>query len=107
MGNLLQELLTATGAMIVGRSDVAATAIREIGELVPDAVVIDVALSEGNGFQVLEATRTPKSGRRPIRIVLSNHATPTYRNAAARFGADGYFDKGREITKMIEYLARL
>ena len=107
MGNLLEELIAAIDATVVGRSGSAATAIKEVAVLDPDVVVIDLALPEGNGFEVLEATRPTSPGKRPTRIVLTNHATPAYRNAAVRLDVDQYFDKSQEITKMIEFLARL
>lgn len=107
MGNLVEELITGTGATVLGRSDSAPVAIREIAALDPDVVVVDLALPEGNGFDVLEATQSLAPGKELTRLVLSNHATPAYREAAARLDVDGYFDKSQDITKMIEYLARL
>ena len=107
MGNLLTELIAGIGATVVGRSDSAASAIEEIAALDVDVIVVDLALPQGNGFDVLEATRSPVSGKRLVRIVLTNHSTRPYREAAARLDVDNYFDKSKEITKMNEYLATL
>jgi DNA-binding NarL/FixJ family response regulator len=107
MGNLLNDLIAGTGATVVGRSDSAIDAIRQIAGLDVDVIVVDIALPEGNGFDVLQATRSPVDGKRPTRIVLTNHSTPAYRNAAAQLDVDGYFDKSKEITKMIAFLATL
>jgi DNA-binding NarL/FixJ family response regulator len=107
MGNLLQELIAGTGASVVGRSGSAVTAIEEIAALDVDVIVVDLALHEGNGFDVLRATQSSPAGKRPIRIVLTNHSTPSYRIAAAHLDADAYFDKSKEITKMIAFLGTL
>jgi DNA-binding NarL/FixJ family response regulator len=107
MGNLLKELIAGIGATVVGRSDSATIAIAEMAVLDVDVVVVDLALLEGSGFDVLQATRSNASGKRPVRIVLTNHSTPAYRDAAARLDIDSYFDKSKEITKMIEFLATL
>ena len=103
--NLLTGLITSIGAAIVGHSDSAASAIREIKSLEIDVVVVDISLREGDGFDVLRATHSMV--KRLKRIVLSNYSLPAYRDAAAKLEVDGYFDKSTDITRMIEYLAWL
>ncbi len=105
--NLLTELIPSVGATIVGHSDNAEGAIRDLASLEVDVVVVDINLREGDGFDVLRATHRAGLDKRLKRIVLSNFSLPSYRDAAAQLDVDGYFDKSTDITKMIEYLARL
>jgi len=102
---LLRDLIEATGAEVVGHSIGAAEAIDEIGKTAPDVVVVDIALTEGNGFEVLRAMDGRES--RPLMFVLSNHATSPYRDRASLLGADAYFAKDNEITALLESVADL
>ena len=99
--NLLMEMLEhMTGVSIVGHSASATTAISEISALVPDVVIVDIALQSGNGFDVLK-TLAP-GGKRPVRIVLTNYATPEVKRRCVALGADAVFDKSTEIEELIE-----
>ncbi len=105
--NLLSELAAAACVTIVGYAENALSAIKEIESLEIDVIVVDISLQEGSGFDVLRATHSPRSGKGPKRIVLSNYSSPEYRKAAARLDVDRYFDKSTDIVKMIEYLTQL
>ena len=107
MSTLLRELLQANGAMIVGHSDSAQNAAAEIRSLNPDAVVIDIALRQGNGFDVLKALRDQPLAKQPLRIVLTNYTLASYRNAAKRMGADYFFDKSNEIPELLRVIRSL
>src|SRR5262249_42075720 len=50
--NVLCEALGAAGAEVVGSCDTADAAVRDIEALHPDAVMIDIALRRGTGFDV-------------------------------------------------------
>jgi DNA-binding NarL/FixJ family response regulator len=47
-----RELLERRGYAVVGEADTAAAALVLCDELVPDAVLLDVRLPDGTGFQV-------------------------------------------------------
>ena len=92
----LQAMLEAIpGVRTVGHAAAAATAIEGILAARADAVVLDIHLAEGNGFDVLRALRS----RAPQVAVymLTNFASDGYRKAAARLGARGFFDKSHDI----------
>ena len=100
----LQESLEEVGAKVVGHADAASTAVAQIGELRPDAVVVDIALREGTGLHVLkEIEQLPEDGR-PVRIVLTNFNRPWYRDAAKRLGAEYFFDKSCDVSRMLDVL---
>ena len=105
MFGLLRDLVESTGAEVVGHSIGAAEAIDEIGKTAPDVIVVDIALTEGNGFDVLKAMLDRES--RPLMFVLSNHATSPYRDRASLLGADGYFAKDQDMTALLTSVAAL
>ena len=102
---LLRDLMESTGAEVVGHSIGAAEAIDEIGKTAPDVVVVDIALTEGNGFEVLKAMANRES--RPVIYVLSNYETSPYRAQASLLGADGFFSKDKEMTALVESVTTL
>lgn len=113
MSTLLQELLQGNGATIVGHSDSAKIAIADIALVAPDVVIVDIALRQGNGFDVLKSLRgKPAPGKQPaakppVRIVLTNYTLTSYRTAAKRMGADYFFDKSNEIPEMLRVIRTL
>ncbi len=92
MATLLRRLLEAIGASIVGQAASAHTAIADIPRVKPDVVIIDVALRQGNGFDVLKSIPRNMSWRRPVLVMLTDYALDTYRRAAKRFGV-GFFPR--------------
>jgi len=107
MSTLLQELLEGNNAWIVGRAESARTAIADIGRVRPDVVIIDIALRQGNGFDVLKWLRDEPLATQPLRVVLTNYTLTSYRNAAKRLGADYFFDKSNEIPQLLRVLRSL
>jgi DNA-binding NarL/FixJ family response regulator len=103
----LIELIEATGATVVGHADTASVAIAEIAALRPDVVTIDIALKDGNGFDVLEAIAINDEDHPPLRIVVTNYATDSYRDALKELGADHVFDKAMQISEVLAVLESL
>ena len=100
----LQESMEEVGATVIGHADEASTAIAQIAELRPDAVVVDIALREGTGLHVLKDIEELPKEDRPVRIVLTNFNRPWYRDAAKRLGAEHFFDKSCEVSQMLDVL---
>ena len=100
----LEEMLAEiAGTVCVGHASGAAEAIRGILAKQPDAVVIDIRLAEGNGFEVLRAVheRAPDIAF----YMLSNFSDEPYRRLARQLGAEQFFDKSTELKLMREALA--
>lgn len=91
---LRQELDIA----ICGEADSAKRAEREIAEMNPDLVILDISLNESSGFDLIKSLRT-KFPRLKI-IVLSMHDEKLYAERCIRSGANGYLMK-RESSKRI------
>jgi len=102
----LTERLEDAGALVVGHSDSAHSAIAHIRTLRPDAVIVDIALGSGSGFEVLRALGR-ESGPGPVRVVLTNYTLAPYRDAARRLGAEHFLDKTRDIPALLELVSAL
>jgi DNA-binding NarL/FixJ family response regulator len=95
---LLAMLGSIEGALAVGEAASAAEAIDGILREQPDAVVLDVRLAEGSGFDVLRAVR-PKAPAIDV-YMLSNFTAEPYRRLAARLGARDFFDKSHDLQRV-------
>jgi DNA-binding NarL/FixJ family response regulator len=107
---LLRERLSALivaipGASVVGHAAGAKEALEGALRERPDAVVLDIHLAEGNGFDVMRGLRA--AGFAPEIYVLTNYPLDGYRQAAERLGARGFFDKSSEIPQLRDALAAL
>ena len=102
---LLEMLGGIAGASVVGHADTADLAIAEIRDRAPHAVIMDIMLESGTGFDVLKAIM-PQGVAGPRTIVLSNFTGPRYRQHAALLGAAHFFDKSTEILQMFHLISR-
>jgi two-component system response regulator DevR len=98
-------LASIPGASLAGHAADADSAIRGILAANPDAVVLDIHLEQGTGFDVLRALRAKACGARVY--VLTNFASEAYRQVAERLGAAGFFDKSHEFQLLHRALAAL
>ena len=100
----LEDMLDSiAGVHSVGHAAGADQAIHEILDLHPHAVVLDVRLAQGTGFDVLRALR--EQAPEIAVYMLSNFATEPYRRLAARLGVAGFFDKTTQFERVYEALA--
>ena len=100
----LETMLAAIpGLQTVGHASGAKEAVVGILAARPDAVVLDIHLAEGNGFDVLRGLRA--AGFAPAIYVLTNYPLDGYRKSAERLGARGFFDKSNDIDQLRDALA--
>jgi DNA-binding NarL/FixJ family response regulator len=71
-----------------------------------DAIVLDINLARGSGFEVLRSVRADRS-RRPRIIVFTNYAYPYYRHLSMEMGADFFLDKATEFDRLLEIIELL
>ena len=90
------------GASFVGNAATADAAIDAILADPPDAVVLDIQLEKGSGFDVLRSVREAQP--QVAVYILTNFANDAYRATAARLGARGFFDKTNEFELLREAL---
>lgn len=107
---VLRERLTESvnalpGVQLVGSSDTEQSAISQLRSLQCDAVVLDLQLRQGNGFNVLKAIRQAETDQhKTVVIVLTNYAFSLYRHRCLQAGADFFLDKSREYERLPEVL---
>jgi DNA-binding NarL/FixJ family response regulator len=101
----LAELLAGVQDIeIVGEWD-GADAVGTIRRLAPDAVILDLHLQLGNGFDILRDLKSEPGA--PVVIVLTNYPYPQYEKKARDSGADHFFDKSTEFDSVVDVLQSL
>lgn len=88
---------------VIGQSDNADSALRDIRELCPDLAVVDIFLKDSDGIELIKRIR---SEGLPVNIlVLSMHDESLYAERAISAGAQGYVmkqEKSEEIIRATE-----
>ena len=108
VAEMLTELLTAPGRVeVVGVADSETGTIDAIGRMKPDAVILDMQLKSGSGANVIRAVRGNTDIAHMQLLVMSNHASPQLKAGCLELGADGYFDKVKDLTLLTRRIAEL
>ena len=100
---LTDLLKTIEGVDPVGSAATARDAEQAILAERPDAVLLDIKLADGSGFDVLRSLRA--SAPQIEVYMFSNFAAPAYRQLAQNLGARGFFDKTTEIGSLRRTMA--
>ena len=104
----LTHSLESSGLLaVVGSAETGVDALNLIDTTPADAVIIDLQLRGGTGFQVLEHLKMSAPAKKPVQIVLTNYVTQIFRERCADYGADYFFDKSLEFDRVIETLNML
>lgn len=95
----MESMLSAIpGVKIVGYAVEEVEAITRINALLPDVVTLDISLQAGSGINVLE---TIKKQHPAIKvIVLTNYIDEFYADSCKRAGADCFFDKTFQFSRV-------
>jgi DNA-binding NarL/FixJ family response regulator len=80
-------------------------AIEGILKFLPEVVIMDLILLCGSGIGVLRRLRLLALTTRVI--VLTNSSAPCYRERCLELGADYFFDKSHEISKLEALLIQM
>ncbi len=105
---LIESISALDNVDIVGHADTAADALSTLQRIACDVVVLDLQLRVGHGFNVLTALRAWSDDRpRVTVIVLTNFASPVYRQRSMQGGADYFFDKALDYDRVTEVLEQL
>ena len=100
---MVRLLGSIDGVDPVGSASTAREAQRAILCVQPDAVLLDIRLAQGSGFDVLRSLR--QHAPHIDVFMLSNFAERAYRDRAASLGARGFFDKTTELESMRRTIA--
>ena len=102
---LVGMLTELDGVEVIGEAEDRDRAIADITNLKPDVVVLDIQLRSGNGIEVL--TEIKKAQVSPTVIMLTNYPYQQFRAKCMSAGADYFFYKATEFSKVKEVVERL
>jgi DNA-binding NarL/FixJ family response regulator len=99
---LKQFIERGTTFVVVGEASNGEEAIRQVDEVEPDVVVMDVMMPMMDG---VEATRAIKDRHPGIRVVALTHSIDeSHAEDMAAAGVDGYFLKSESVEKLLYQL---
>jgi len=98
--HLAEELSAIDNLCIAGTATTEQEALHLLGQGDWDLAILDLQLKEGNGLRVLKAVREQVADAGTI-AVFTNYAFPQYRKRSLELGADYFFDKSRELSRVI------
>lgn len=102
----LSRLLDAEAALqVVGEAPDAETALRDVGKIQPDLVVVDLGLPGAHGLDLIKRLST-ESGDAAI-LVLSMHDDAIFAERALRAGARGYVNKRESTETLLSAIRRV
>lgn len=90
---------------VCGEADEEHTAIEAIAALKPDMVIVDIALKDTSGIELIKKIRVGNE-RLPI-LVLSMHDESLYTERALRAGANGYIMKQEAPDQIVKAIRRV
>jgi len=90
---------------VVGREGEERAAVRAVGQLKPDVLVLDLRLASGSGIGTLEQVK--RTAPDTTVMVLTNYPYPQYRRRCSELGADFFFDKSTEFDRLRAAFLRL
>jgi len=101
----LAQSLESSGVLrIVGHADTAEDALQALASTPADAVIIDLHLRQGTGFDLLTRLQAAPALSHLVKIVLTNYAARTFRERCLALGANYFFDKSLEFDQVIDVL---
>jgi DNA-binding NarL/FixJ family response regulator len=104
---LLRRILEEhPGWQVCGEAVNGRDAVAKVAQLVPDVVVMDLAMPQMNGFEA--AREISKSNRIPMLLVTVQEVSPELAREARKAGFNGAISKGKgtEVVPSIETLLR-
>jgi DNA-binding NarL/FixJ family response regulator len=108
VAEMLKELLEEPGRVeIVGCADCEDAVLDAIRTTRPDVVILDLQLRTGSGTDVIRAVRADASLAGTRILVTSNHVSPQLRAGCLELGADGYFDKVKDLQALVAAVSEL
>jgi DNA-binding NarL/FixJ family response regulator len=99
---LVAMLATIPGVEVAGEADSVRAGTDGVLAAAVDVILLDLQLVDGHGLDVLAQVKPVRPDIRVI--VLSNQATPQYREASLAAGADEFLDKSHEFGRVPEIL---
>src|SRR5262249_38111865 len=99
----LEELLRKRD-MLVRRAKTKEEAIRILTDGMMEAIITDILLPDGLGYELVEHIRALPEGEKPVVLIVSVLGGFLDKVEAIRSGADGYFEKPVDLEALMERL---
>jgi len=90
---------------VVGQAGDVPNAIGAIERTRPDAVILDIHMPGGSGLDVLKAAKLAIPA--PVIMMLTVCSGSEYREKCFAMGADYFFEKSNDLSKMMSTLSKL
>ena len=100
LAHLAEELSAIDNLCIAGTAATEEEARRLLAQGHWDLAILDLQLREGNGLRVIKAVREEMHCPGTV-AVFTNYAFPQYRKRSLELGADYFFDKSRELARVL------
>jgi DNA-binding NarL/FixJ family response regulator len=108
VAEMLAQLIAEPGKVeVVGSTESRQRTLESVRRLRPDVVILDLQLGTDSGADVIRAVRADASLAHIRLLVTSNHVSPQLRAGCLQLGADGYYDKVKELQTLAEKVAQL
>ncbi len=104
---LVSSVESSDRVRVVGFAEGAEDAWSRLQEAPVDAVLIDLRLASGTGFDLLARLRAREEMKHLVKIVLTNYGSNAFRQRCMALGADYFFDKSLEFDGVVELLNKL
>ena len=101
--NLKKLLLGQPGIGAVSETHSVDSTLQHLATERPDAIIVDIQLPDGTGFEILEYLALQHS--HPFTVVLTNFPDQRNRERAFALGVNHFLDKSFEYERLIEVLA--
>ena len=103
----LAETFSSWGKIeMVGHAETEADAAAALRTQVWDVLILDLQLLHGSGLGVLRSLDSHRVPGTTV-IVLTNYAIPSYRARSMELGADYFFDKANDFSKLQDVFSTL
>jgi DNA-binding NarL/FixJ family response regulator len=99
-------LLAREGVVVAGTASSIAEALRQVGALRPDVVLVDIALGDENGFELARRLAGGDSGNGTAVIMISTRAGADYADMVADSPAAGFLAKNELSAAAIQQILR-
>ena len=98
-------LAETRGVEVAGEAASVSDALARLPAGRPDAVLVDLRLPDGDGFEVIRAAKalTPT----PVVVVLTSYAYPQLEARGLAAGADWFLDKSTEFLRVPKILTSM
>ena len=106
-GHLEEAFREIENVSVAGHAETESAAVALLGQGKWDLLILDLQLKKGTGLGVLQALHNTVKHAHGKVAVFTNFALPQYRARSLALGADYFFDKARELPRLLRLASEL